>query len=246
MSDIEEAKDKVMMGTERRSMVMTEDDKKLTAYHESGHAIVALNEKASDPIHKATIIPRGRALGVVWTLPERDKYSHSREYIEANISKAMGGRIAEELIFGHEKVTSGAASDIQMATKLAKDMVTRFGMSTELGPQTFGENEDEVFLGRSITRHQQMSEETAKKVDEEIKKIVDAGYKRAKKILTEKIDDMHKLAKALILYETLTGDEIMDLILKNKYPKRAEDLKEDEKDKTSALGSLGLKPKPAH
>ena len=246
MQEFEDAKDKVMMGAERKSMVMTEDDKKLTAYHESGHAIVALNEKASDPIHKATIIPRGRALGVVWTLPERDKYSHSREYLEANISKAMGGRIAEELIFGHEKVTSGAASDIQMATKLAKDMVTRFGMSNELGPLTYGENEDEVFLGRSITRHQQMSEETAKKVDAEIKKIVDAGYKRAKKILTEKIDDMHKLAKALILYETLTGDEIMDLILKNKYPKRAEDLKEDENDKTSALGSLGLKPKPAH
>jgi cell division protease FtsH len=246
MQEFEDAKDKVMMGAERKSMVMTEDDKKLTAYHESGHAIVALNEKASDPIHKATIIPRGRALGVVWTLPERDKYSHSREYLKANISKAMGGRIAEELIFGHEKVTSGAASDIQMATKLAKDMVTRFGMSNELGPLTYGENEDEVFLGRSITRQQHISEETAKKVDAEIKKIVDLGYKRAKKILTEKIDDMHKLAKALILYETLTGDEIMDLILKNKYPKRTEDLKEDENDKTSALGSLGLKPKPAH
>ena len=246
MQEFEDAKDKVMMGAERKSMVMTEDDKKLTAYHEGGHAIVALNEKASDPIHKATIIPRGRALGVVWTLPERDKYSHSREYLEANISKAMGGRIAEELIFGHEKVTSGAASDIQMATKLAKDMVTRFGMSNELGPLTYGENEDEVFLGRSITRHQQMSEETAKKVDSAIKKIVDTGYKRAKKILTEKIDDMHKLAKALISYETLTGDEITDLILKNKYPKRAEDLKEDKNDETSALGSLGLKPKPAH
>jgi cell division protease FtsH len=246
MQEFEDAKDKVMMGAERKSMVMTEDDKKLTAYHESGHAIVALNEKASDPIHKATIIPRGRALGVVWTLPERDKYSHSREYLKANISKAMGGRIAEELIFGHEKVTSGAASDIQMATKLAKDMVTRFGMSNELGPLTYGENEDEVFLGRSITRQQHISEETAKKVDTEIKKIVDAGYKRAKKILTEKIDDMHKLAKALILYETLSGDEIMDLILKNKYPKRTEDLKEDENNKTSALGSLGLKPKPAH
>jgi cell division protease FtsH len=246
MQEFEDAKDKVMMGAERKSMVMTEEDKKLTAYHESGHAIVALNEKASDPIHKATIIPRGRALGVVWTLPERDKYSHSREYLEANISKAMGGRIAEELIFGHKKVTSGAASDIQMATKLAKDMVTRFGMSNELGPLTYGDNEDEVFLGRSITRQQHMSEETAKKVDAEIKKIVDTGYKRAKKILTEKIDDMHKLAKALILYETLTGEEIMDLILKNKYPKRTEDIKEDENDKTSALGSLGLKPKPAH
>ncbi len=246
MSDVEEAKDKVMMGAERRSMVMTEDDKKLTAYHEGGHALVALNEKASDPIHKATIIPRGRALGVVWTLPERDKYSHSREYLEANISKAMGGRIAEEIIFGHAKVTSGASSDIQQATKLAKDMVTRYGMSIELGPQTFGENEDEVFLGRSITRHQQMSEDTAKKVDAEIRKIVDAGYQRAKKILTEKIDDWHKLAKALLLYETLTGDEIKDLIFNNKFPKGKEDLKVDEQDKSSALGSWGLKHKPAH
>ena len=239
MQEFEEAKDKVMMGPERKSMVMTDDDKKLTAYHEGGHAIVALNEKA-------TIIPRGRALGVVWTIPERDKYSHSREYLEANISKAMGGRIAEELIFGHDKVTSGASSDIQMATKLAKDMVTRFGMSDQLGPLTYGENEDEVFLGRSITRHQQMSEETAKKIDKEIKRIVDEGYKKAKKILTEKIDDLHKLAKALLVYETLSGEEISDIIFKNKYPERkeVEDLIEEET--SSALGSMGLKPKLVH
>ena len=245
MSDVEEAKDKVMMGAERRSMVMTEDDKKLTAYHEGGHAIVALNEKASDPIHKATIIPRGRALGVVWTLPERDKYSHTREYLEANIAKAMGGRVAEELIFGHEKVTSGASSDIQMATKLAKDMVTRFGMSKALGPLTYGENEEEVFLGRSITRHQHMSEETAKQVDAEIKKIVDAGYEEAKKIITEKIDDLHKLAKALLAYETLSGEEIKDLILKNIQPQRTKGEDAEDKEESSALGSLGLKPKPA-
>jgi len=247
MSDVEEAKDKVMMGAERRSMVMTEDDKKLTAYHEGGHAIVALNEEASDPIHKATIIPRGRALGVVWTLPERDKYSHTREYLEANISKAMGGRVAEELIFGHNKVTSGASSDIQIATKLAKDMVTKYGMSKELGPLTYGENEEEVFLGRSITRQQHMSEETSKKVDAEIKKIVIIGYQRAKKIITEKIDDLHKLAKALLVCETLTGDEIKDLIFKNIQPKRSKADNEDdvETEATSALGSLGLKPKPA-
>ena len=244
--EFEDAKDKVMMGAERKSMVMTEEDKKLTAYHESGHAIVALNEKASDPIHKATIIPRGRALGVVWTLPERDKYSHTREYLKANISKAMGGRIAEELIFGHEKVTSGASSDIQMATKLAKDMVTRFGMSNELGPLTYGENEDEVFLGRSITRHQQISEETAKKIDTEVKKIVDEGYKKAKKILTEKIDDLHRLAKALLTYETLTGNEIEDLIYRNIYPTNKEDLKVEDNNQDSALGSIGLKPKIVH
>ena len=246
MSDIEEAKDKVMMGAERRSMVMTEDDKKLTAYHEGGHAIVALNEKASDPIHKATIIPRGRALGVVWTLPERDKYSHTREYMEANISKAMGGRVAEEMIFGHDKVTSGASSDIQMATKLAKDMVTKFGMSKDLGPLSYGANEDEVFLGRQITRQEHMSEETAKRVDAEVKKIVDAGYNRAKKILTDKLDDLHKLAKALLIYETLSGEEIKDLILKNIQPQRSKDEDEKSTEENSSLGSLGLKPKPAH
>tara|TARA_B100001146_G_scaffold224811_1_gene244260 strand:+ start:348 stop:2237 length:1890 start_codon:yes stop_codon:yes gene_type:complete len=245
MSDIEEAKDKVMMGAERRSMVMTEEDKKLTAYHEGGHAVVAFNEKASDPIHKATIIPRGRALGVVWTLPERDKYSHSREYLEANISKAMGGRVAEELIFGHDKVTSGASSDIQMATKLAKDMVTRFGMSKDLGPLSYGENEEEVFLGRSITRQQHMSEETAKKVDIEVKKLVEEGYEKAKKILTTKIEDLHKLAKALLVYETLSGEEIKDLLEKNLEPKRQDSDDVKDKEPASSLGSMGLKPKPA-
>ena len=204
-----------------------------------------MNEKASDPIHKATIIPRGRALGVVWTLPERDKYSYTREYIEANISKAMGGRVAEEMIFGHDKVTSGASSDIEMATKLAKDMVTKYGMSNELGPLSYGENEDEVFLGRSITRQQHMSEDTAKKVDAEVKKIIDRGYQKAKKIITEKLDDLHKLAKALLIYETLSGEEIKDLIFKNIQPKRT--INEDDKkmQESSALGSLGLKPKPA-
>ncbi|MDC6465390.1 ATP-dependent zinc metalloprotease FtsH [Pelagibacteraceae bacterium] len=246
MSDVEEAKDKVMMGAERRSMVMTEDDKKLTAYHEGGHAIVALNEKASDPIHKATIIPRGRALGVVWTLPERDKYSHTREYMEANISKAMGGRVAEEMIFGHDKVTSGASSDIQMATKLAKDMVTKYGMSNELGPLSYGANEDEVFLGRQIARQEHMSEETSKKVDLEVKKIVQTGYAKAQKILTEKLDDLHKLAKALLTYETLSGEEIKDLIYKNIEPTRSAENDDKNLDQPSALGSLGLKPKPAH
>ena len=247
MSDIEEAKDKVMMGAERRSMVMTEEEKKLTAYHESGHAIVALNEKASDPIHKATIIPRGRALGMVMRLPEKDQLSVTREKLYSDIAVAMGGRIAEELIFGHDKVTSGASSDIDMATKMAKNMVTKYGMSKELGPLTYGENEDEVFLGRSITRQQHMSEETAKKVDSEVKKIVTSSYERAKKVLTEKIDDLHKLAKALLIYETLTGDEIQDLILKNTQPaklSKKDEEKEDDK-VSSAIDSIGLKPKPA-
>ncbi len=246
MSDVEEAKDKVMMGAERRSMVMSEDEKKLTAYHEGGHAIVALNEEASDPIHKATIIPRGRALGMVMRLPERDQLSVTREKLHSDIAVAMGGRIAEELIFGHDKVTSGASSDIDMVTKMAKNMVTKYGMSQELGTIAYGENEEEVFLGRSVTKQQNMSEETAKKVDAEVKKIVDKGYERAKKVLTEKIDDLHKLAKALLIYETLSGDEIRDLILKNIKPTRS--FKEDDKDdgkSSSALGSLGLKPKPA-
>ncbi|MGA0861835.1 MAG: ATP-dependent zinc metalloprotease FtsH, partial [Pelagibacteraceae bacterium] len=191
MVDIEEAKDKVMMGAERRSMVMSEDEKKLTAYHEGGHAIVALNEKVSDPIHKATIIPRGRALGMVMRLPERDQLSVTREKMYSDIAVAMGGRIAEELIFGHDKVTSGASSDIDMATKMAKNMVTKYGMSAVLGPLAYGENEEEVFLGRSVTKQQNMSEETARKVDSEVKKIVESGYARAKQILTEKIDDLH-------------------------------------------------------
>ena len=246
MSDIEEAKDKVMMGAERRSMVMSEDEKKLTAYHEGGHAIVALNESASDPIHKATIIPRGRALGMVMRLPERDQLSVTREKMHADIAVAMGGRIAEEIIFGHDKVTSGASSDIDMVTKMAKNMVTKYGMSTELGTIAYGENEEEVFLGRSVTKQQNMSEETAKKIDIEVKKIVDKGYERARKILTDKIDDLHKIAKALLIYETLSGDEIRDLILKNIKPTRS--FKEEENDNgksSSALGSLGLKPKPA-
>ena len=244
--EFEEAKDKVMMGAERRSMVMSEEEKKLTAYHEAGHAIVTINEKAAYPIHKATIIPRGRALGMVMQLPERDEVSQTREQLHAQMAIAMGGRVAEEIIFGEDKVTTGAASDIEQATKRARAMVMRAGLSKELGPVAYGENEEEVFLGRSVARQQNMSEETAKKVDIEIRKIVDQGYERARKLLTEKIDDLHKLAKALLTYETLTGSEIEELINKNIYPKNKEDLKADEDDQSSALGSIGLKPKIVH
>ena len=244
--EFEEAKDKVMMGSERRSMVMTEDEKKLTAYHESGHAIVTINEKAAHPIHKATIIPRGRALGMVMQLPERDELSQTREQLNAQMAIAMGGRVAEEIIFGDEKVTTGAASDIEQATKRARAMVMRAGLSKELGPMTYGENDEEIFLGRSVARHQHMSEETAKSVDSEIRKIIDKGYERAKKVLNEKIDDLHKLAKALLTYETLTGVEIEDLINKNVYPANKEDLKVEEEEQSSALGSMGLKPKIVH
>ena len=244
--EFEEAKDKVMMGAERRSMVMTEEEKKLTAYHEAGHAIVTLNEKAAYPIHKATIIPRGRALGMVMQLPERDEVSQTREQLHAQMAIAMGGRVAEEIIFGDDKVTTGASSDIEQATKRARAMVMRAGLSKELGPILYGENEEEVFLGRSVARQQNMSEETARKVDAEIKRFVDMGYERAKKILNEKIDDLHKLAKALLVYETLTGNEIEDLINKNVYPPNKEDLKVEEDSSDSALGSIGLKPKIVH
>jgi len=226
MSDLEEAKDKVMMGAERRSMVMTDEEKTLTAYHEGGHAVVALYEQTSDPIHKATIIPRGRALGMVMRLPERDQLSVTREKMYGDISVAMGGRIAEEMIFGYDKVTSGASSDIEMVTKMAKNMVTRYGMSDQLGPIAYQENEEEVFLGRSVSRQQNVSEETAKKIDAEVKKIVESGYTRAKKILSEKIDELHKVAKALLTYETLSGEEIKKIVFENVYPKRLSEKEE--------------------
>ena len=245
LNEFEEAKDKVMMGSERRSMVMSEEEKKLTAYHEAGHAIVTINESAAYPIHKATIIPRGRALGMVMQLPERDEVSQTREQLHAQLAIAMGGRVAEEIIFGDDKVTTGAVSDIEQATKRARAMVMRAGLSKELGPIAYGENEEEVFLGRSVARQQNMSEETAKKVDSEIRKIVDQGYDRARKVLTEKIDDLHKLAKALLTYETLSGEEIENLINKNIYPADKQDLKVDD-DKGSALSSMGLKPKIVH
>jgi cell division protease FtsH len=212
MSEFEEAKDKVMMGTERRSMVMTDDEKKMTAYHEAGHAIVSIHETASDPIHKATIIPRGRALGMVMRLPERDSYSYHRDKMYANLAVSMGGRVAEEVIFGYDKVSSGASSDISYATKLARDMVTRWGMSDTLGPLMYSEGEEEVFLGYSRQQNMSMSNETAQAIDTEIRRIVDAGYARAKHLLTEHEDELHTLAKALLEYETLSGDEIKTVL----------------------------------
>jgi cell division protease FtsH len=212
MQEFEEAKDKVLMGTERKSMVMTEDEKRMTAYHEAGHAIVALHEPASDPIHKATIIPRGRALGMVMRLPERDSYSYHRDKMYANLAVAMGGRVAEEVIFGYDKVSSGASSDIQYATSLARDMVTRWGMSDALGPLQYAEPEEEVFLGYSVNRQRQMSNETAQAIDKEIRKVVEDGYARAKHLLDEHREQLETLAQALLEYETLSGDEITKVI----------------------------------
>ncbi|HZZ36416.1 MAG TPA: ATP-dependent zinc metalloprotease FtsH, partial [Caulobacteraceae bacterium] len=201
--DFEDAKDKVMMGAERKSMVMTEDEKRMTAYHEGGHALVALNVANTDPVHKATIIPRGRALGMVMQLPERDKLSMSYEQMTSRLAILYGGRVAEELIFGKEKVTSGASSDIEQATRLARAMVTKWGYSEKLGMVSYGENQDEVFLGHSVSRTQNVSEDTAKVIDAEVKRLTQAGYAEAKTILTAKLEDLHTLAKALLEYETL-------------------------------------------
>jgi len=197
-----------LMGSERKSMVMSEAEQKLTAYHEAGHALVGMHEEASDPIHKATIVPRGRALGVVMRLPENDRLSMSREKLHADLSVAMGGRVAEEIIFGHDKVTTGASSDISQATNIARKMVTEWGLSDKLGTIRYSQDQEEVFLGHSVSQTKNMSEETANLVDSEVRRIVDEGYNRAKQILTENLEDLHKLAKALLEYELLSGDEL--------------------------------------
>ena len=220
MAEFEDAKDKLMMGAERRTLVLTEEDKKLTAYHEAGHALVSIKMPASDPIHKATIIPRGRALGMVMRLPERDQISLTREKCYADLAVAMGGRVAEEEIFGGDKITSGASADIKMATGLARAMATEFGMSDRLGPLLYGDNQDEVFLGRSMMQRTiHMSDETQKIVDEEVKRFVEQGYSTAQKLLRDNADELHKIAQGLLEYETLTGQEIQGL-LEGKAPVR--------------------------
>jgi cell division protease FtsH len=211
MQEFEDAKDKVMMGAERKSMVMTEDEKKMTAYHEAGHAIVSVHENASDPIHKATIIPRGRALGMVMRLPERDSYSYHRDKMHANLSVAMGGRVAEEIIFGHDKVSSGASSDIQYATSLARSMVTQWGMSEKLGPLQY-EEQSEGYLGMGAAQRTFRSGSTNELIDNEIKSLVEGAHKRATDILKTHEDELHLLAQALLEYETLTGEEINQLL----------------------------------
>ncbi len=255
--EFDDAKDKVLMGAERRSMVMTEEEKTLTAYHEAGHAIVGLTMPGSDPVHKATIIPRGRALGMVQYLPERDKLSFSLEQMKARIAMAMGGRVAEELKFGTEKVTSGATSDIEQATKIARAMVTQYGLSEKLGPIAYAEDEGEVFLGQSIARTKSISTDTAKLIEDEIKRFVTEGYEKARQILTERNDDWEALSQALLEYETLTGEEIDTLLKGGKI------VREDPSDSTDHTppssvpsagapattkkddGTGGMEPKPA-
>jgi cell division protease FtsH len=222
MAEFEKAKDKIMMGAERRSMVMSEDEKKLTAYHEAGHAIVGRLVPFHDPVYKVTVIPRGRALGVTMFLPEEDRLSYSRARLESQISSLFGGRIAEELIFGADAVTTGASNDIERVTELARNMVTRWGLSEKLGPMTFSDDDGEVFLGRSVTQHKTVSDETAHLIDEEVRKIVNRNYSRAKGILEENVDKLHAMANALVEYETLDSHQIDD-VMNNLSPRKPSD-----------------------
>ena len=212
MAHLDKARDKILMGTERRSMAMSEDEKKLTAYHEAGHAIVGRLVPEHDPVYKVTIIPRGRALGVTMYLPEGDKYSMNKVAIESQLCSLYGGRVAEELIFGTDKVTTGASNDIERATKMARNMATKWGLSDELGPITYGEDEDEVFLGRSVTQHKSISNETASKIDEVVRGILDRAYARSTQLLTDNIDKLHAMAEALLQYETIDAHQIDDIM----------------------------------
>jgi cell division protease FtsH len=212
MAEFEEAKDKVMMGAERRSMVMSEDEKRLTAYHEAGHALVGLHVDGCDPLHKVTIIPRGRALGVTMSLPERDRYTYSVYELKAKIAMMFGGRIAEELIFGKDKITTGASNDIKEATGLARRMITEYGFSEKLGPLRYEDNQEEVFLGHSVSQHKSVSDATAKLIDEEIRALVEGGEDVARQILEEHLDELHLIGKGLLEYETLSGDEVRLLL----------------------------------
>ena len=221
MQDMESAKDKILMGTERRSMVMSDDEKKLTAYHEAGHAIVGRLVPSHDPVYKVSIIPRGRALGVTMFLPEEDRYSMSKEHLESQISSLFGGRIAEEIIFGKDKITTGASNDIMRATEIARNMVTKWGLSEKLGPLAYGEEEEEVFLGRSVTQHKNVSDDTAHSIDSEIRAFIDKNYQRSEQILKDNMDKLKVMAEALIKYETIDSSQIDD-IMAGKIPKDPE------------------------
>ena len=218
MEEFERAKDKIMMGTERRSMVMSEAEKRMTAYHEAGHAIVGMTVPEHDPVYKVTIIPRGRALGVTQFLPEQDRYSFSKRRLESAIATLFGGRIAEELIFGPESVTTGASNDIERATELARNMVTKWGLSDKLGPLTYSEETGEVFLGRSVTQHKQVSDVTAHAIDEEVRSVIEQNFQRARTILTAALDKLHAMAEALMKYETIDDEQLKD-IMAGKIPK---------------------------
>ena len=230
MIELEQAKDKVMMGAERRSMVMTEEEKRKTAYHEAGHALVMINVEGHEPLHKVTIIPRGRALGLTMWLPERDKLSQTRTELEALMASMFGGRVAEELIYGKKHISTGAGNDIQQATNLARKMVMEFGFSDKLGPLRYKSNQEEVFLGHSVAQQRNISDETARIIDEEIRKIVEEGEKKANNILTKNIGDLHKIAKGLLEYETLTADDVKNVLSGNKLEKNESEFSDSNTD----------------
>ena len=253
MFEFESAKDKVMMGAERRSLVMSEAEKRMTAYHEGGHALCALHEPECDPVHKATIIPRGRALGLVMSLPEGDRLSENKARLLARLTMAMGGRVAEELVFGADRVSSGASGDIKQATSIARAMVTELGMSEKLGMIAYGDNSQEVFLGHSVTQNKNVSETTAREIDSEIKQIIDAAYARATKILTDNLEELHRLARGLLEYETLSGDEIRTVLRGEKVVRVVVDEPAPETRRASVpntsrpsipTGGLGPQPQP--
>lgn len=235
MSDMESAKDKILMGAERRSMAMSDDEKELTAYHEAGHAIVGRLVPSHDPVYKVSIIPRGRALGVTMFLPEEDRYSMSKELLESQISSLFGGRIAEEIIFGPEKITTGASNDIKRATDIARSMVTKWGLSEKLGPLAYGEEEEEVFLGRSVTQHKNVSDDTAHSIDSEIRAFIDRNYQRSETILKENLDKLKVMAEALIKYETIDSSQIDD-IMAGKIPKDPEGWDDSEPKSGNGVG----------
>jgi cell division protease FtsH len=253
MAEFENAKDKVMMGAERRSLVMTEAEKRMTAYHESGHALTALHEPEHDPVHKATIIPRGRALGLVISLPETDRLSHSKAWLLAKLTMALGGRVAEEIVFGEDKVSSGASSDIKQATEIARRMVTEWGMSEKLGLIAYGDNSQEVFLGHSVTQSKNVSEGTAREIESEVKRIIDEAYGKAKRILTDNVEELHRLARGLLEYETLTGDEIKQVlrgepvirkVVDEPAPERRASVPSGGRTAAAAPGGMGAAPQP--
>ena len=243
MAEFEKAKDKIMMGAERKSMVMSEDEKKLTAYHESGHAIVGRLVPEHDPVHKVTIIPRGRALGVTMFLPEDDRYSNSRQRLESQICTLYGGRIAEELIFGKDKVTTGASNDIERATEIAKNMVTKWGLSEKMGPMTYSDEEGEVFLGRSVTQTKTMSDDTAKEIDSEIRLLINKSYEKATKIITENIDKLHIMSDTLMQYETIDRDQIDDIMMGVK-PRPPKDWDNNDQNNKTPSGGDGKVKEP--
>jgi cell division protease FtsH len=238
MGEFEKAKDKIMMGAERKSMVMKEEEKLATAYHEAGHAIVGLSVPEHDPVYKVSIIPRGRALGVTMYLPEEDRYSASKQRLESQISSLYGGRIAEELIYGAEGVTTGASNDIERATSIARNMVTKWGLSSRMGPLAYSEDEGEVFLGRSVTQHKHVSDETAHAIDGEIREVIDRNYTRSKQILTDKMSVLHAMAQALMKYETIDRAQV-DALMRGEVPPPPADWNDDD----SSSGGRGVPPK---